>query len=109
VEESVELTPEVEAVVGIMNDTEARSFFHGIDKLAHTPALEKERVAVLNDRFDIYLLEAAVVEQVLTVARDPGPKRSLVVSVTPRRPSGDQAARDAAVALKVPVISVHVF
>jgi hypothetical protein len=105
--EQVDLTEEVEETLDAMDDDQALAFFHELDKLAKTSALEKERVAVLNDRLDVYVLCPSLPELFLVTGRDPGKRRSVVAKVMDRGPSAMEAAEMVASAFGLRVISIH--
>ena len=83
--------------------------FHEIDKLADSGALRKERVAILNDRYDVYVLEPSLPAPKVIVVVDPGRAEAIIVDFSDRTPNPRAAASASAEALGEAVDTIHVF
>jgi len=104
--EIVEFSPTAEREFVALADNTAYEVLFEAEKLARTPLIETERVAVLNDRYDIYVLDPGAAAPVLIVVRDPLERKSLIARITAERIAPRQAAELAAAAAGLPVDDV---
>lgn len=80
-----------------------------LEKLADSGALDKERVAVLNDRYDVYVLEPPPPAPKVIAVADPREAIAVIVDLVDGMPDPHMAASWSADALGEPVGSIHVF
>ena len=102
------VSTQAEARLPALDDDAALAVLHELNKLSAIGMLAKERKAVLNDRFDIYILEPDLVPPHPVILYDPNERCALLAELAPHRPNATQAATWAALAAGIVVRSIHV-
>jgi hypothetical protein len=75
-------------------------------KLSETGPLQKERIAILNDKYDVYVFRTS--KQNVVVVHEPGRDNAVLADLVRAAPTAHSAANSCARALNITMLSVHV-
>ena len=103
----ITVAPKAKPKLLALNDEVYLAVKFELQKIGATNLLRKERVAVLNDKYDIYVLDAS--DHKIIVAHEPGSDSAMLVDLLLVNPTPHLAASSCAVALRVQFISVDIF
>ena len=77
-----------------------------LSKLSETQLLQKERIAILNDKYDVYVFTTS--NQNLVVVHEPGRDNAMFADLVRATPTPHSAANSCARALNVAVLAIDV-
>ncbi|SLN33826.1 hypothetical protein [Oceanibacterium hippocampi] len=101
------LAERIVAALRALPATVRSSLFHAMAQIDRYPVLPRERVAVLNDRYDVHVVRLARGGCHAVLVCEPDGRDIVLAGITGSRPSARRAATLAAVALDVPVLDIH--
>jgi hypothetical protein len=96
----------VKSKLSTLGDDDFLAVEFEIEKFARTRVLDKERVAVLNDRYDVYIFAASTFGVV--IAHEPGSTDATLADLSNPAPTPHAAASRCAQALNIAIRSIHV-
>lgn len=103
----VDVSAAAEARLAELDDDAAMAVLTALNTLANVSTMEKERKTILNDRYDIYVIEPDPAPPYLVVLSDPNEPGVFLADITSYCPNPTQAANLAATAAGIVVRDIH--